>query len=58
MTKEDVDWQEMAMEEQADAAAIPGHINMNININIDYTPTEDGDYSALETLAKLIGGLK
>lgn len=58
MTKEDFDWEEAAMQEQADAATIPGHVNMNININIDFTPTADGDYSVLENLAKLIAGSK
>lgn len=59
MTKaDDFDWQQAAMDEQADAANIPGHLNININMNIDYTPGDDGgDLSGIiGIIEKLIGG--
>jgi hypothetical protein len=54
----DFDWQQAAMDEQAEAANVPGHLNINFNMNIDYTPGADGsDMSGIiGILEKLLGG--
>ncbi|CUG85210.1 Hypothetical protein, putative [Bodo saltans] len=55
----DFDWQQAAMDEQAEAANVPGHLNINFNMNIDYTPGVGGNSDLagiVGMLENLIGG--
>ena len=40
-------WQQAAMDQQLEESKVPGHLNININMNVDYTPTDGGDVSSL-----------
>lgn len=55
MTK--YDWESKAEDEQAADEVTPGHMNLNININFDYTPPKDGTPVNPQLLIDALQGL-